>query len=292
MLCPACGHEQETGKFCGKCGTALTENQANQSSSGISNEEKVQDSIIENQDSVDMSRENVAIKQEEPAKEKTVDEQLAQSNVNMEVIKEKTMNYWNYVVDYAKQPSKVFNYKQHELLSAIITILIFTFFISLTVFSYLKFFSAEVFYLSSEGIKFFPVIFYTGLFILLTMGIATLCLFLVIKLFGPDYVYPKIITIYGTKLIPMIAITLVALFLTVVRLFTAGNMMLTIIFIFAILAIPLYILGKALQEKTKVLDSFYASVVYVVGFILIYSLFLYVISDTVLGEYSGFLNFL
>ena len=81
---------------------------------------------------------------------------------------------------------------------------------------------------SSEIVSFFPDVGATFLFIILSISIAIISLFLINKFFGPELDFKTITGIYGTHLLPMIALILLSFVLILFKSAIFGDILLSI----------------------------------------------------------------
>lgn len=251
MICIHCGHSQETGKFCGKCGTkfeyhALTENSVNQ--------------------------ERLAIAQ-------TVTPNSAQANIHVDHMKEQFNLYTSHFMQQLKSPSLAFREEKIAFTYGLTSIVLFSLLISGSMYLLIPDESWTSGMLS--------VLINNAVFSLATIAIALVSLFLISRYFGPQLSLKSIIFLYGAHLPLLILCMGVTFLFLLIKSYTVGSFILTITFLLAILALPLYLISSLLTKESTSLDPLYGFILYIITFTIIFMVFLTISADSALGGFMS-----
>ncbi|MBO0589676.1 CHY zinc finger protein [Sporosarcina sp. E16_8] len=257
MICSNCGHEQAQGKFCGKCGTKFEEV-----------------TVAYADDSV---TERVAATQSEPIIPAPA--QPAEPNIHVENLKKQSKMYSSYFMQQLKRPSLIYNRGEAEFTNGLISIILLGVLLSLS----LYIFMGEIF--GGYGPGFFSFFSSVLVFFLFAVGIVILSLFLSNKFFGPQHSFKTIISFYGAHLSPLLIAATVSLLLILLKSFTFGNLILSIVFMFAIFVLPLYLISFLLTKKPTGMDPLYGFLLYLVMFTVLFVIFMVILADSTIGGY-------
>lgn len=248
MQCSHCGHQQQTGHFCGMCG--------------------VQFDITSH---INTSQSTVTISNGQMHHPPTNTE----SNVQLEQLKEKTILYLHYFIRYLKNPSLIINQKQEEYKNGLITILLFSIIVGLTFYHL----AANLIYLADDSTFLSQ---FGGFFLiaLCLIAIGLLSLSLINHFFGPQFPFKSVISLYGAHLSLLTLLALASLMLIAIKSFAVGHILLVITVLFTIFVLPLYLTVILLTKKSVGIDSFYGSVVYLITFSTLLLIFLSLFGDS------------
>ncbi|HJF33602.1 MAG TPA: YIP1 family protein [Sporosarcina psychrophila] len=266
MNCVKCGHSQEVGKFCGKCGTPFA---------SINNETATSEQAATTVNMPEEGHLPPAQKIEQMHSEKRVE-----PNIHMEKIKAQSKMYGSYFMQHLKRPSHAFNQSQEGFVNGLISIILLGIVFALTVSA------VSSSFLSSYGPGFISVFGSTIISVLIVMGIPLLALFIINKFFGQQQSFKSIISIYGAHLSPVIIGAGAAFLLILMKSFAFGNFILATLFVFAIFILPLYLISALLTRKsTNALDPLYGFILYLVSFAILFILFITILADSALGQF-------
>lgn len=270
--CLECGTSQETGKFCGKCGSLL--------GVSVSNEQ--------------VSATTETVSQEGPSFSQPVAPQV-QPSVHVEKVKAQSKAYWSYFLNFIKNPSKVFNAGNKEFINGMISIVILAAIIGLAIYGFVQSITSSIFgsvgslfeneYVGPSFLSIFSSIVF---FILLTVLIVLLSMFIVGKAFGSGDSWKELISYYGAHILSVILLSLFGLFLMLIKSYLYGNIILVISFLIILIVIPLYIMSRLLSNSPKGIDSYYGYLLYIVLVCILYSIFISVIADSTIGQYLNY----
>ncbi|WP_422123866.1 hypothetical protein DHX103_03380 [Planococcus sp. X10-3] len=271
MKCSYCQHEQDTGKFCGKCGTVLTAHEGTNAGPTAS--------VSQDQTTAYATAAPVYQAPTEP-------------NQHVEKVKATSKQYWTYFIQYIKNPGSIVEQPGQQLVNALITMAIFALIFSLAVYKNLKvivqpFEDMGGFFGSSASVmpSFFSVLFTSVLSLGLIFILAAGCLYLVNKFAGPEESFTNIITSFGTLMIPSVVVLLAAYLLLLIDSLTFGNVLLLLSISLSVSLAPLYLITVLLKKSGKALDSFYAYLAYVVLFSISMTILMSVFFDSTIGRY-------
>lgn len=278
MICESCGNEQTSGKFCGKCGTMLT-----------------------NKTPPEQTSENIV---EAPAQEASAEAAAAHAiagqpqhptepNVHVEKVKETSKAFLNYFLHYLKHPSHIFQNQQQEFANGLISIALFAVIVGITFYNagetFLKLLFEDAF-LGSDYIleaakpSFMTVFPKVVIFILLSMAVVVFSLFVINRFFGPGYSFKEIVTVYGTHLIPFIIVLIFSFLLLLLKSYTVGNILLIIGISYPISTMPLYIIGRYLSKRATGIDPLYSFFSYIILVTVLTGIIIAIVADSVMGN--------
>ncbi len=257
MKCVNCASEQASGKFCGKCGSAL---------------EVTSSPTVEVQQTATV--ENVTSQTtQQPTS-------TAKPNEHVELVKKTSKMYVSYVKEFIKQPSRIFQVTDQQFLNSIITIAII-----LLLASYTVFLAVKTFYKNTVGmagslvsmfggefgneilpkIEFFPIFGKAFMFFLMLLAISVAISFAVTKLSKQQLHFKQLISIYGTLLLPVIGIVLLAFLFILINKLVFGIALLVLGFAVAVYVYPLRLVTTHFGGESK-LDASHKGLIYFVGF--------------------------
>ncbi len=255
MHCVNCGHSQETGKFCGKCGT------------------KFDEGIVVNDDSTVPEQAATAEFEQQP----TV---VAEPNVHVEKIKAQSKMYGSYFMRQLKRPSLAFNQDTTAFSNGLISTILLGIMIALSLYT----FTNNV-WGSGYGPGFISVFGSILIFSTIFMGIAILSLFIINRFFGPQLSFKSIVSVYGGHLSPLLIGSGVSFLLMLLKSYTFGNLILSLVFIFAVFILPLFLISTLLTKKPTGFDPLYGFMLYIVTFLILFFIFITILADSTIGEY-------
>src|SRR5690606_36924088 len=118
MKCPNCQHEQDTGKFCGKCGTAMI---VNNGGVAANTAPPAQDSTAQ-------------FTAATPGTAAPVYQAPAEPNQHVEEVKATSKQYWSYFLQYIKKPGSIVERPDGQMVNALITLGIFALIFSMAIY--------------------------------------------------------------------------------------------------------------------------------------------------------------
>ena len=265
MKCMKCGHDQDTGNFCGKC--------------GIRFEESFKDPI---ETPVPPVVEQAATLPQQPV-------QPIEPNVHVEKVKVKSKVYFSYFMQYLKSPSLAYNRGEAEFSNSLISIILLVTIIGLSLHTFVsKMFGGLI---DGYGPGFFSLFGGVFIFTAVAIGIVLLSLFLINKFFGPQLSLNAIVSLYGAHLSPILILAAASLLLMMLRSFTYGNFTLSIVFMFIIFILPLYLISLLLTKNSTAVDPLYSYIFYIALFSILFIIFVTILADSSLGGYIDELTY-
>ncbi len=310
--CQACGNVQETGNFCAKCGGSLTDvaassdfgtpapnqptgqpfqpGQPTHPSQPIDPASNYQQQVQPNYQQPPFQQQGQPFQQQpyqqpgqqyqQPYQQQYQQAAPTQPNVHVERVKDQSKMFFNYLTTYIKQPSTIFGTGDRQFTNGLIAIIAYALIIGLTLFVFVN---GIYGYMFDTGQIFFNVFGGSAIFILAIFAVITISLLIVTKGFGPDVTWKEIVCLLGTLSIPSILLSILSLFFFIVKSYDFGYWLFLVSIILIISAIPLYIITRLLTIRSKSLDSFYAYLVYIV----IFSILFYVLTNVVWNNTVG-----
>ncbi|HWL27099.1 MAG TPA: DUF6574 domain-containing protein [Ureibacillus sp.] len=303
--CFACGNVQETGNFCAKCGGALTDVAAtNDVGASTPNPNQSMGQAVppapnyqqpgQGQPTPNFQQQGQPNYQQPPFQQQPFQQQgqqyqqyqqaaPSQPNVHVERVKDQSKMFFSYFVNYLKQPSSIFGTGERQFTNGLIGIIAYALIIGLTLFVYANGIFGGFFV--DAGTIFFNVFGGSAIFIAAIFAVIVLSLFIVAKGFGPQTSWKEIVSLLGTLSIPSIVLSILSFFFILIKSYDFGNWLLIVSILLIISAIPLYIITRLLTIKSKSLDSFYAYLVYIVIFSILFYLLINVVWNNTAGRF-------
>lgn len=271
--CKACGNIQETGNFCGKCGTSLSEMN-----------ERVQETAAT----------EVAPNPRGGQSQQTYSPPPivhTQPSVHVEKMKAQSKMYGAYFINYLKHPASVLSTGTREFVNGIISIALFAIIISLSVYSLLAGLIdvylgdvSSLFSIEEVGPSFFSTFFSMLIIILVLIIISLFSMFIVVKVFGPGHSFSELVAFYGVHILPLIVISFVALILLLFKSFTFGSFLIALSLIVALSLIPYYLVSRMLAFQPKSVDPMYSYLMYIVLSVVLFTILTFVVADSTIGQ--------
>lgn len=277
MKCTNCQHEQDAGKFCGKCGTVLMVNSGEPAG-------------------------NAATPIQEPHVQFTaaaaagsappVYQAPTEPNLHVEKVKATSKQYWNYFLQYLKKPGSIVEQHHGQMVNALITLGLFAIIFSIAIYKNLGtvlepaqqmsgFFGDSQSFMPSYFSVLLTTVFSLGVIFALAAG----CIYLVNKFAGPGESFKNVITYFGTLVVPSVVLVLAAIILLMIESMVFGNLLLFVSLSLAISLMPLYLITALLKKAVKPFDSFYAYLSYIVLFGVSFAIVITVFFDSTIGRY-------
>lgn len=268
MRCVNCGHEQEAGKFCGKCGNALQPNGLKRE--GDSFEKSSVPQVPEMVRGESIIRTDGATLSAAPYE-----------NVQaLEKAKEASKLYWNYFLVFLKKPSAIFENSAQNFMNALISIAIFFIFTVLIIHNLvghfvrlLASFTPQDIFSSSEPLAFMmPTVMdiapnvFLSLAVLFALSFGAI--FIVMKLMDSQLDLKKMVTVIGTLLIPSILVLAVSYLLLLLGLRSFGNSLFLIGLVISFLVTPIYAIIGFIKKQSKKYDALHAVAAYTFLFLM------------------------
>lgn len=292
MKCTDCGFEQEGGKFCGQCGAAIPSE--NLDSPGIK-QEVVRNATNESAGQDRNEKENgVEVSQSGNANQEYLQDSQAGDGNNdaMEKVKHTTKAYGSYFVEFLKHPSLIFSKREgtfnYGLISMAIVALLMALSTTLLVRSLFRLAYGDYGELFSDSYYVGPSVFsifgYALIFVLISMAVIILLLYVVNQLFGTAYSFKEMTSVYGAHLVPVIVVTGIAFLLILVKSYTIGGYLLLIALGLLVTTFPIYLISSLLTRRSKNLDPLYGYLIYLVSMGLAFTIFVFILMDSTFGQ--------
>lgn len=297
LVCAQCGNEQESGKFCGKCGSPELE-QATE----IVSEFTEPDETFKSEQKIDLPNKDLTEKEISQLTQAEIDEkiqagidariaiELAESkererhNTESEKIKDvkdKTRKYGHYFLDILSNPTKVFTMTENKFNYSLINIVLFAFLFSLYMYRSLIMavggFGSVYTPLFTQTVG--PILF--AMLIALAAAIVTTFLMAQLTFKRPHLKY--VITQYGSLLIPVIALQIIALILTFVGLPIVAGILILILMSITFMYIPLQLVNEYEVARREVGQRIYINIFTVILVSIIVTVVMFVLA-TNLGQ--------
>ncbi|MFT9817785.1 hypothetical protein [Lysinibacillus sp. NPDC056185] len=252
---------QETGNFCGKCGTNLNE-------------------------TVTQPQTSAPVKEDNQPKHEQQTEMVSSINSNekLEKLKNESSQYMSYFMDQMKQPSKNFFDTVAHFKQNIISIAVYLVLCSAVIYAFLS----NMGYEGDLGIVELPsktsIIFKLDLLVLLMIGFGMLSAFITTNLFGPEASIKTIVSqcasYFAVPIITLI-ITILAILIDSVYI---GLIFLAISLLLVMLVIPMFVVVMSLQKQSKKIERFYAYLISLAIIVILNFIFYIVLMQSVISN--------
>ncbi len=212
MICSNCGHQNEGGKFCVKCGTKLVEETAEQQQAAA-----VEPTIPVSEQPVQQEPAETVYSTQPTSPVQPV--QPAEPNKHVEAAKNVSKLYFSYFIEGLKNPTKAAqSVRQEQFVNGLITMILYALCIPITIYFGLKTLFKDIPFLVvlSEEMSFTSVLKPT-FFSLVIIAFIALITFAVIKLGRVQITIKDIFARFGTFLIVPTALLIVALILSIIN---------------------------------------------------------------------------
>src|SRR5699024_8600695 len=251
LKCSNCGHEHESGKFCGKCGQPLT-----QTTNAGTEETAATAAVNKQQNHVQNAQPNPNTQQPQQPQQQAQQQQV---NPTVEKMKATSRSYWAYFVRYIKQPSLAFQSGATEVTSAIISCVLYVVLLALSVYFLVR----QNTYGMFEA-PFFRIFFGLGLVLLFFLPVTMLRMFLTNILFCPGASFKAVIAQYGGHLTPALFLAALTFVLVILNSYTFAALFFFISIGVMLSVIPVYVVSSFLTRSSHTIDPFYGYLIYLV----------------------------
>ena len=285
--CNECGNEQETGKFCGKCGVKFEEEIAKVSTPNVGSIPTANSKV-----EVTATATSGAGFQQQATNVPPVTP--AQPNEHVEKVKDQSKQFWNYFTKYIKNPSEIFATGDRDFVNALISIFVFAFILGITVYVSISSFARRamgglgelggLFMEEYQGPPFFTIFASVFVFTLVSIALVVVSLLIISKLFGPADSWKETLSYYGTFILISSVLAIIGLLLIIIKSFVFGNVIVILSYLLMLIVIPMFIISKLLVSKSKSVDKFYGYLLYIVLFAIIFSIYITIIADSTIGQ--------
>ncbi|MFS0576587.1 hypothetical protein AB1K83_13195 [Sporosarcina sp. 179-K 3D1 HS] len=253
MICIQCGHSQETGKFCGKCGTRF-----------------------------EGSTSGVPVNLEHVTATETIAQAQLEPNVHVEKLKAQSKMYGSYFMQQLKKPSRSFQEGQEEFTNALISIILFCVLTAGAIYTMIRSVVSGF-----VEVPFLSTIINNMAFTLVLIALALISLFTINKFFGSQLTLKSIASLYGAHLSLLLVTAAAAFLFMLMKSYTFGNVALALTVLLAIFILPLYLISTLLTQKPTGLDPLYGFFLYLVLFLILFAIFVTIMADSALGQFIG-----
>lgn len=274
-VCEACGHTQETGNFCGKCGTKLIENKSLQ----------VHAADEEAATYADRGQEPVQQTQQQDI----TPEQPSQKSEQIEKIKQDSKLYWNFFLTQLQKPSGHLS-KSKDVQNGVISMILFILITVIALYTIVKKLFGTSYFFEDMVPSFFQMLLSVSLAILIMVGINLLSLFVTTKLFSENLSFTTLISQLGGFYVIPIILSSLGLFFSLIKSFQIASLVLYLGLFVAIGLIPVFIILRQLQREVKSIDRFYAFLFYLVVTLALFWIVILIFADSTLGEFISILD--
>lgn len=266
-VCPSCQNEQEAGKFCGSCGTALVD-QAPVTPAAQAPKPAVEEQAATVERPVQASQAqqpNIQQQQQAPSQQQAPNEQF-------EALKSNSKVYFNYFLEKLKTPTSAPDFK-FGLVNIIAFLLItaIAFFVSLNSQSFVD-------------IPFFGVVFSVTFSLAIFILISMLAIFLTTLFSSEKPAFKQIIEQYGNYSSITISLSTLALLLFLFKSFFLGAFIIAISLGITFIVQPTFIINRYIQTLKFSLDKYFMYLIFIGIQAVLYAIFVLVTADSFIGE--------
>lgn len=255
MNCIQCGHQQASGKFCGKCGSPLATSET--ATHGEVNEAA---STVESIATESRSAQTATV----------------QPNEQVERLKASSQMYWSYIKEFGTQPKKIFMNPESQSTNSVITLFLFLFLTPLGIASLIKnLFNSTLggfgggllneFGPGMPSISLFPIFIGWVIPILLLVGLSLGGTYVVMKISKQPLSFKQLTSIYGTLLIPVVGLVLLGCLFILISQVGLGAGLIVLSVVLALYLYPSLILFHQSGGIPKI-DSVHRALIYFAGY--------------------------
>lgn len=268
MICTNCGNKQESGNFCGKCGSTIqAEHEQQKNVTPVLHAKQPLDKPIK-----DIQKE-------------TIDK-----------VKQQSKQYWGYFIYYLKHPTSAIQHA-NETKNGLISIGIYALLMTILLTSFLNTIIDSIgfssFYSSKPSIS---IAFSYLVTCILSIFIAITTLYIVNRIFGKLYTYSQITSIYSSFLTLPIILNIIALIFLLIHSYVFFILTILIAYILVLGIIPVYIITVLLHNNGKKIDSFYGYLIFYIAYMIINIILFIIFADSILGDlmntFEEFFNYM
>lgn len=259
MICKHCGNEQESGNFCGKCGSPIQTNAEHEQQASATTTNQVEQPLHE---------ENNKNTQNE-----TIDK-----------VKQHSKQYWGYFVYYLKHPTSAIQHT-NETKNGLISIGIYALLMAILLTSFLNTLIGEIGfsgYYSTKPSMTIAIGYLIACIISIFIAITTL--YIVNRLFGKPYTYKQILSIYSSFLTLPITLSVIAFIFLLIHSYVFFSISILIAYILVLGIAPIYIITVLLHNNSKKLDSYYGYLLFYIAYLIINAILFTILADSILGD--------
>ena len=295
MKCEKCNHEQASGKFCGKCGTPLQEVETG-----------AVEEVTGAQSELEVAATVESVQPLQPTANPVV-ATPAQPNEQVERVKDTSKKYVAYIKEFAVNPSRIFSNSENQFTNAIITMAIILLLASYTIFLAIKSFytmatesfAGNIFgddiggFLESQvpKLSLFPTYGNVFMILLFVLGLSVAVSLVVLKIAKQLIDFKRLISIYGTLLIPVVGVVVLSFLFVLINKVGLGLALLILGFSLAVYLYPLRIVLHQFIGESKI-DATHRGLIYFAGFSVILYIIITQYVTGKLADLSGLLNYL
>lgn len=263
MICVNCAHEQESGKFCGKCGAKFEATGTDTEVTAVGTEHAATAEI------------------EQPI---ATPIEPVEPNVYIENTKQKSKLYFKYFMQHLKQPSLAKKEGETHFTNGLISIGLLALLTGVSI-------SAAISSANIYGTSFFSTLIGMILFSVISMGLVVSTLWLTNKFFGPQQSFKSIVNLYGGHLSPLLIVATASLLLILLKSYTFAGLSLFMVFLFTIMLLPLYLISILLTKKSSNLDPLYGYFIYIIATSISFIILMSILADSTIGRFIDQFNY-
>jgi len=272
LHCSNCGHSQDSGKFCVKCGNSLII--SNKLTDDVENDLPVTETTVSVQPNVEIDR-------------------------NINKAQAASAQYFNYFFSHLKNPTKSFENNTSSLMNGIVTWLFVTLIIGLIIYTGIKHFVDFYSGYLSDVIQtsyFMPVFSRTwGITIAIT-GTIILIIYALIQLFIRPCSLKWVASMYGSVLLPVFIMSLLTWLLVGMRSYTSALIVFSFTISMITIVAPLVVLFQTSNGIQTKMDRTYIGLIYIVIYTVATYILYYIILEstftTLLRYFTDFTRYL
>jgi len=223
--------------------------------------------------------------------------QPAQPNEQVELVKETSKKYIEYVKEFGMKPSLIFRNPENQFTNALITIAIILLLASYTIFSAIKSVYnsamggfgidfADLFETQTPKLPFFSIFSNAFLLFLLLLAVSVGVIFVVLKISKQQVNFKSLVGVYGTLLLPVIGVVFLSFLFVLINKVALGMALLFLGFAMAVYLYPLRIAFHNFIGELKI-DVIHRGLMYFGGF----SIVLYIVlTEYVISKVKPFVD--
>lgn len=282
IKCPNCQNEQQSGKFCGVCGTPLAEQQQTAATQQV--EQAAQQTEQEQAATIETPAQPIQQTYEQAQQQQFTQQQAGQQqqgqqqSVNplteeqMEKLKSDSKNYMKFFMEKLTAPSSTPNFK-FGLINIIAFLLMTALasFVSINNNSYVE--------TSFLGTVLSVMI---GLALLISVGM--LAIFITTLFSSEKPTFKQIIEQYGNYSSITVGLSTIALLLFILKSFAMGFLIMSVALGITFVVQPTFIINRYIQTLQFNLDKYFMYLIFIIIQAVLFAIFFMIIADSFIGE--------
>ncbi|GAB3056291.1 DUF6574 domain-containing protein [Virgibacillus ainsalahensis] len=268
LVCPKCNNEQESGKFCGVCGTELQASGQTVAPDAHQSVQQPQGNLAQDQAAAGAA----------PVQTQQTPSQSADAAQN---VKNVLGDYWAYFLELIKNPTRAFNQTENHFVNGLITLGLYVIAFSLSIYFLLSsMYNATIGSFTDTSVPFFSVTFNMILLSVVAIALTFFSAFAMIKAAKHPISFKLLVSQYGALLIPFTALNVISMLGALIGSVILTTVPLGISGVLTLLFVPVLLVYEKASQVNKQGQNIYLSLATVV----LITIGFFIISDVIVSS--------